>query len=106
MRAMSEGFNRAAQARRLFMHVENGGQLKPYNVAGMVRAIEELETECHTLLAERDELRQALEQARFETLDAANEYMTEQYGIGALGNHIDRARVFAALQSTTTKEEE
>lgn len=65
------------------------------------------------LLAERDQLRDELdaayaiiaaidrikEQARQEererTLDAANNYMTKQYGISALGNQIDRARIAA-----------
>ncbi len=32
-------------------------------------------------------------QAFEETLDAANDYMTQQYGISALGNPIDRGRV-------------
>ena len=44
-----------------------------------------------------DIIEMALEAAKksmFEAaLDAANSYMTEQYGISALGNPIDRARV-------------
>ena len=33
-----------------------------------------------------------------KTLDAANEYMTTQYGISALGNPIDRSRILAKIK--------
>lgn len=35
------------------------------------------------------------------TLYAANSYMVDQYGIGALGHATDRARIAAALRSLT-----
>lgn len=41
----------------------------------------------------------AIAKSHERTLDAANAYMTEQYGISALGNPIDRGRIAAAIRN-------
>lgn len=45
---------RAAQARRFYHHVLNGGTLKPRDVARMVETIEELENELQIERAKND----------------------------------------------------
>lgn len=50
----------------------------------------------YAIIAAIDRIKeQARQEERERTLDAANNYMTKQYGISALGNQIDRARIAA-----------
>lgn len=49
---------------------------------------------CFDLLA-------ALTAARNDALDAANAYMTEQYGLSALGHPVDRARILSKIKKET-----
>lgn len=54
-------------------------------------AVSQIDPDATATLAARDK------RVRAETLNAANVYLTVQYGIMALGHHIDRDRILARL---------
>lgn len=56
----------------------NRDEIKPSSVEPVARAIDE-----------------AVKREREALMDAANEYMKVQYGIGALGHPVDRERIAA-----------